>query len=66
MKPDILLVEAMMPELEAKLDAAYTVHRLAQAADRANFLAQVAPRVRAIVTGGGTESIRICGVFTLR
>jgi len=24
----------MKPELEAKLDAAYTVHRLAQAADR--------------------------------
>lgn len=54
MKPEVLLVEAMMPELEAKLDAAYTVHRLAQAADRTGFLAQVAPGVRAIVTGGGT------------
>ena len=54
MKPEILLVEAMMPELEAKLDAAYAVHRLAQAADRAGFLAQVAPGVRAVVTGGGT------------
>jgi len=53
-KPEVLLVEAMMPELEAKLDAAYTVHRLAQAADRTGFLAQVAPGVRAIVTGGGT------------
>lgn len=54
MKPEILLTEAMMPELEAKLDAAYTVHRLAQATDRAAFLAEVAPGVRAVATGGGT------------
>ncbi len=54
MKPEILLIEPMMPELEAKLDATYAVHRLAQAADRTAFIADVAPRVRGLVTGGGT------------
>jgi len=54
MKPEILLIEPMMPELEAKLDATYAVHRLAQAADRMAFIADVAPRVRGLVTGGGT------------
>lgn len=47
-KPDVLLVEPMMPELEARLDAAYTVHRMPVA-----DLAAIAPRVRAAVTGGG-------------
>lgn len=54
MKPEILLIEPMMPELEAKLDGTYAVHRLAQVADRTAFIAEVAPKVRAIVTGGGT------------
>jgi lactate dehydrogenase-like 2-hydroxyacid dehydrogenase len=54
MKPEILLIESMMPQLEAQLDAAYTVHRLAGAADRNGFIAQHAPAVRGIVTGGGT------------
>nr|WP_294517542.1 2-hydroxyacid dehydrogenase [uncultured Rhodopila sp.] len=53
MKPEILLLEAMMPELEAKLDAACTVHRPDAAQDRAAFIAAVAPGVRGIVTGGG-------------
>lgn len=54
MKPEILLVEGMMPQLEEALDAAYQVHRLAKAADRDAFLTQVAPGVRGVVTGGGT------------
>jgi len=54
MKPEILLVEPMMQELEKKLDDTYTVHRLSKATDRSAFLASVAPGVRAIVTGGGT------------
>jgi lactate dehydrogenase-like 2-hydroxyacid dehydrogenase len=53
MKPEILLLEAMMPELESKLDAAYTVHRPDAAPDKAAFIAAVAPAVRGIVTGGG-------------
>jgi hydroxypyruvate reductase len=52
MKPDILLIEPMMPEVEAQLDATYNVHRLYQATDRAALIAKVAPSIRAIVTGG--------------
>ena len=54
MKPEILLVEPMMPAIEQALDAAYTVHRLSAAADRDRLIAEVADRVRAVVTGGGT------------
>ena len=53
MKPEILLLEAMMPELEANLDAAYTVHRPDTAPDKAAFIAALGPAVRGIVTGGG-------------
>jgi lactate dehydrogenase-like 2-hydroxyacid dehydrogenase len=52
MKPQILLIEPMQAEVEAQLDAAYQVHRLARAKDQAAFLAEVGPPVRAIVTGG--------------
>jgi hydroxypyruvate reductase len=51
MKPDILQTGAM-PAIEAALNDAYTVHRLWDAADRDRFLAEVGPRIRAIVTGG--------------
>jgi lactate dehydrogenase-like 2-hydroxyacid dehydrogenase len=54
MKPEILLIEPMMPDVEAQLDAAYQVHRLFQASNRAAFVADIGPRVRAIVTGGRT------------
>jgi hydroxypyruvate reductase len=54
MKPEILLIEPMMANLESSLDANYQVHRLFQASDRASLLAEIAPRVRAVVTGGGT------------
>ncbi|MGQ9371096.1 2-hydroxyacid dehydrogenase [Azospirillum sp. ST 5-10] len=55
MKPEILLVERMMPSLEAALDRAYTVHRLPPPGEeRDRLLAGVAPRVRAVVTGGST------------
>jgi lactate dehydrogenase-like 2-hydroxyacid dehydrogenase len=52
-KPEIILVEPMMPAIEARLDAAYTVHRLFDAAGRDAALA-ARPRVRAVVTGGGS------------
>jgi lactate dehydrogenase-like 2-hydroxyacid dehydrogenase len=52
MKPEILMVESMMPETEAQLDTAYTVHRLYNAEDRAALLKQVGPTVRGIATGG--------------
>jgi lactate dehydrogenase-like 2-hydroxyacid dehydrogenase len=54
MKPEMLLVQGMMPPIEQALDAAYTVHRLFQAADREAFVAEVGGGVRGIVTGGGT------------
>jgi hydroxypyruvate reductase len=52
MKPEILLIEPMQAEVEAQLDAAYRVHRLAQAKDQATFVKEVGAPVRAIVTGG--------------
>jgi hypothetical protein len=35
MKPDVLLIEPMMAEIEAKLDLAYTMHRLFKTNDKA-------------------------------
>ena len=77
MKPDVLIVESMMPETEAQLDAAYTVHRLYNAPDRAALLREAGPVVRGIATGGrlgassdiidalpGLEIIAINGVGT--
>jgi hydroxypyruvate reductase len=52
MKPDVLLIEPMMPEVKAQLDAAYNVHRLYQATDRAALIVEVGASIRAIVTGG--------------
>jgi lactate dehydrogenase-like 2-hydroxyacid dehydrogenase len=54
MKPDILLLEPMMAEIEAKLDSLYQVHRLFNAADTASVVSRVGKQVRGIVTGGGT------------
>jgi hydroxypyruvate reductase len=54
MKPEILLIEPMMPEIEAKLDAAYRVHRYHTVVDKTGFVASIAANVRAIVTGGGS------------
>lgn len=52
-KPEIILVEPMMPAIEARLDADYAVHRLFDPAGRAAALA-ARPRIRAVVTGGGS------------
>ena len=52
-RPEILLVQPMMPAIEARLDADYTVHRLFQPAGRDAALA-ARPRIRAVVTGGGS------------
>jgi hydroxypyruvate reductase len=54
MKPELLSIESMMPKLEARLDAAYTVHRLETAPDKASLIARIGPDVRAVVTGGGS------------
>ncbi|MFT8791660.1 2-hydroxyacid dehydrogenase [Komagataeibacter saccharivorans] len=49
-KPEILLIEPMMPEIEKQLDAAYTVHRFTSLAQ----LKDIAGRIRGIATGGAT------------
>jgi lactate dehydrogenase-like 2-hydroxyacid dehydrogenase len=51
-KPHVLLIEPMLPEVEARLDAAYRVHRLFAVHDRAALIAEIGSSVRAIVTGG--------------
>lgn len=53
MKPDILIVEPLMKYVEDKLDAAYTVHRMYNAAEKASIEAAL-PKIRAVATGGGT------------
>lgn len=52
-KPELILVEPMLPVIEARLDADYVVHRLFDPAGRDAALA-ARPRVRAVVTGGGS------------
>jgi hypothetical protein len=48
-KSHVLLIEPVVPEI----DAAYCVHRLFAAHDRAALIAAIGSSVRAIVTGGG-------------
>ena len=52
MRPEILLVEPMMPEIESRLDASYQVHRYYAAKDKAAFLKPIAANTRGIATGG--------------
>jgi len=53
MKPDILLFEPMLPLIEERLDAAYTVHRLYNP-EQAAAIETVLPHIRAVATGGGS------------
>ncbi|QDH16811.1 2-hydroxyacid dehydrogenase [Swingsia samuiensis] len=50
MKPEILLLEPMMSEIEKELYDAYVVHPYQSGDDIAKF----APQIRGIATGGGT------------
>jgi len=52
MKPDVLQLKALSPQLEAGLEARYMVHRPYRAADPDALIAQVASKARAVVTGG--------------
>lgn len=52
MKPDLLVTNRLNVEMRDLLGEAYTLHFLAEAKDRDGFLADVAPRVRGIVTSG--------------
>lgn len=52
-KIDILLMQPIVPSIEAKLDSTYNVHRLHKQNDKESFLSQVGPEIKAVVTGGG-------------
>jgi lactate dehydrogenase-like 2-hydroxyacid dehydrogenase len=54
MAVDLLSLQSFSETLEAALDARYVVHRLHRAADPEALLASVGPKVRGVVTGGGT------------
>lgn len=54
MKPELLLLQPFSASLEQQLGALYVVHRLQAAADPDAVLAEIGPRVRAVVTGGQT------------
>lgn len=51
-KPDVLQVGTYPDWDQTPLDAAFTMHRLFAAPDRAAYLAEVGPKVRAIATRG--------------
>jgi lactate dehydrogenase-like 2-hydroxyacid dehydrogenase len=52
-KPHILQLGAYPDWDQGPLDASFTIHRYDQAADKAAFLAQVGPMIKAIATNGG-------------
>ena len=54
MKIAILQIEPLMPEIQSRLEASYTTYKLFEAKDPDALIKQVAPIVRAIVTGGGS------------
>lgn len=49
--PDLLLLKPMQPSVMDALARAFTLHRADGAADRAAFLAEIGPRVRAMAVG---------------
>src|SRR5215475_7363012 len=53
MKPEVMIVAAMMPRVMDTLASDFTAHRLWEAADQAALLASVGPRIRGIATTGG-------------
>ncbi len=53
MKPEVLIVAAMMSRVMDTLATEFTAHRLWEAADQAALLASIGPRIRGIATTGG-------------
>ncbi|AUH33319.1 2-hydroxyacid dehydrogenase [Paracoccus tegillarcae] len=51
-KPDVMMLYPMRPVAMAQLEAAYTLHRVDLAEDKAAFIAENGPNCRAIVTNG--------------
>jgi lactate dehydrogenase-like 2-hydroxyacid dehydrogenase len=63
-KTEVLLFGPLRPTIVNGLEAAFTLHKLAEAKDRDRFLAEVGPRVRAIAAS--VSSIRIDGAHMAR
>lgn len=54
MKPDVLLIQPIVPALAPKLANLFTVHRLYEQQDKTTFLQQIGPSIRGVITGGAT------------
>lgn len=54
-KTEILMPRPMAPRVIEQLDARFTLHRLWEADDADAFIAQHAPRIRGVATGGGSS-----------
>lgn len=52
MKPDLLLICPLFPATMKQLDAAYTVHRYYEAADKDVFISAITDRITAAATAG--------------
>jgi lactate dehydrogenase-like 2-hydroxyacid dehydrogenase len=52
MKPDVLLLKAILPDTVKALEQHFNLHRLDQAADRSAFISAVGRDIRAVVVGG--------------
>lgn len=51
-RPHLLVTGQMVPVVEESVDKLFTVHRLAKTQDRSAFIAEIAPKIQAIATGG--------------
>jgi len=58
MKRDLLLIAPLYGPTQAHLEAVYEVHPLWEAADRAELLKRIAPRLEVAVTTGGVGATR--------
>lgn len=51
-KIDLLMAGPMMPMIEEGLSGSFNVHHYAKASDKAKFLDEIGPKIRAATTGG--------------
>lgn len=51
-KPDVMLLKAILPDTIRELEDGFVLHRLDQATDRADFLSTVGPFIRGLAVGG--------------
>ena len=56
MKPQILMVDPVMPHVKAAIEVAFEVHHLEGAPDPAALLAEVGPSIRGIATSHGADA----------